>query len=71
MSNAASSEARAHDDKAFGRIVMICAWCGKTRSADGVWQQTKDSITPDKRLTVSHGICPHCSRDVSGMLARR
>jgi hypothetical protein len=70
MFNAASSVARAHDIKASGRIVVICSWCGKTRTADDIWRETGDSMLDDKRVKVSHGICPHCFRDVSWMLAR-
>jgi hypothetical protein len=71
MFNAASSGVQAHDIKVFGRIVFICSWCGRTRAADGVWQETMDSITDDKRVTFSHGICPHCFRNVSSMPSRR
>jgi hypothetical protein len=70
MINAASSAVQAHDAEAFERMTLICAWCGRPRSADGVWQETRDSVTDDKRVKFSHGICPHCFRDVSWFLAR-
>lgn len=42
--------------------VVVCAWCGCLRSADGHWLPVQHvaAFTLDPRLAVTHGVCPSC-----------
>jgi hypothetical protein len=41
-----------------GRLVVVCAWCEKVRSAGDLWREAR--IGEEFGTRVSHGICPDC-----------
>ena len=54
-------------------LTTVCSWCGRVRVASGVW---KEEDTPEVRAllesnpddTLTHGICPPCSREIIALL---
>ena len=43
--------------------IPICAWCGCVRTADGTWAPLGPLLPSDRRLLLTHGICPACRED--------
>lgn len=37
-----------------------CAWCRRVRTADGRWLPVGEFLPDDRKLRISHGICPGC-----------
>ena len=38
-----------------------CAWCGRTRSVEGIWRLLSDAVRAQIRAATTHGICPDCA----------
>lgn len=50
-------------------IVPICALCKKVRDDQGYWGQVEKYIAEHSEATLTHGICPQCSKTLYGELA--
>ena len=57
--------------RAAGRLVLICAWCGKIKSQGGFWIQPKDDYSQSHDVTPTHGICPECRDREASLLVDR
>jgi hypothetical protein len=57
-------------EKAFGEIKVlrgflpICSNCKKIRDDNGYWKQIELYIREHSEAEFSHGICPHCAREL-------
>ena len=55
-------------NKALGEIdtlhglLPVCAWCKKVRNDGGYWEQIEVYIRDHSDATISHGICPDCTK---------
>lgn len=62
-----------HSTRDASSLITVCSWCKKVRVAPGKWEaedtprvQELLEACPDDTLT--HGICPACSREVVALL---
>ncbi|HNT43302.1 MAG TPA: hypothetical protein PKN85_02515 [Syntrophorhabdaceae bacterium] len=51
--------------KYAGRARCFCAWCGRERKRNGVWERSELNAEIS-RVAVTHGICPDCARGLLG-----
>lgn len=49
-------------------LTEVCAWCARTRQADGTWEVRL--ITTDVWGAATHGVCPDCLADLFADLGR-
>ena len=46
-----------------GRLIQICAWCGRIENHRGFRIQPEDCLTTSRDVKFTHGICPeYCER---------
>jgi integral membrane sensor domain MASE1 len=55
--------------KTLRGFIPICAWCHKVRDDAGFWQQIERYIDANTDATISHGICPSCSKQATEEIA--
>lgn len=48
------------------RARCFCAWCGRERKENDVWERSEMNVTEISRVAVTHGICPDCARGLLG-----
>lgn len=41
--------------------VRVCAWCGRLRTAEGLWVHLAHLVVEDDPFSVTHGICSDCA----------
>lgn len=51
-------------------LLPICMKCKKIRDTEGYWNQVEVYIRDHSNADFSHGLCPQCSTDIYGDLAR-
>lgn len=44
-------------------LLPMCAWCKKVRDDQGYWDDVASYIAKHTEASVSHGICPDCSKE--------
>jgi len=44
-------------------LLPMCAWCKKVRDDQGYWDDVASYIAKHTDASVSHGICPECSKE--------
>ena len=44
-------------------LLPMCAWCKKVRDDQGYWDDVASYIDRHTEASVSHGICPDCSKE--------
>jgi hypothetical protein len=44
--------------------LLVCAWCERLRSRDGVWMPVLRFLPGGTELRITHGICPACRERV-------
>ena len=52
--------------KTLKGIIPICAHCKKIRDDKGFWDQVETYITRHTEARFSHGLCPHCEKELYG-----
>jgi DNA-binding response OmpR family regulator len=45
-------------------LLPICCYCKKVRDDQNYWQQVETYLATRSEVSFSHGICPHCWKDV-------
>ena len=58
------AEASLAELRRLQKLIPICAYCRKVRTADSDWQGLEHYITAHLDARFSHGICPSCYDDV-------
>ena len=53
--------------RALERLVPMCTWCKKIRDAAGAWKGFDVFVLEQAQGTVTHGICPDCTREHFGL----
>jgi hypothetical protein len=53
-------QAAAAQIKTLGKLIPVCAWCGKARDDKGYWEDLEDYIRNHSGVDFTHGICPAC-----------
>jgi hypothetical protein len=49
--------------RALRGLLPMCAWCKKVRDDQGYWDDVASYISKHTDASVSHGICPECSKE--------
>lgn len=44
----------------LGRLLPLCAWCGKIRSTEGTWETIESYLDRELDRKVSHALCDEC-----------
>jgi len=50
--------------KTLSGLLPICAACKKVRDDKGYWQQIESFISEHSDAQFSHGLCPHCAKQL-------
>jgi hypothetical protein len=57
--------------QAAGRLVHICAWCGKIKNKEGFWIQPEAVCSQSHDVKLTHGTCPKCREREASLLEGR
>ena len=50
--------------RSLRRLLPVCAWCKRIHGDDGTWSDLETYVTKHSTASVSHGICPECTRSL-------
>jgi PAS domain S-box-containing protein len=66
----AADEAREREMARLRGLLRICSTCKKIRNTVGEWEQLETFIATHSETDFSHGMCPDCTQQVVGRVAR-
>lgn len=55
--------------RTLGKLIPVCAWCGKARDDKGYWEDLENYIRNHSEVDFTHGICPDCLADTDPEIA--
>lgn len=48
----------------LGEVVSLCAWCREVKVEEGDWRTVERVVQDLAGVSVTHGLCPDCERDL-------